>query len=75
MDLITFTIVALYILFGLCLGAYMIYEGSEFMDVAEEIAAMTVLALFWPIAVLAMWVLAVNEWWRNRGDDGDDDYE
>ncbi len=75
MDLIMFIMVIIYLLFGLCLGAYMIYEGSEFMDATEEIVAMTVLALFWPIAVLAMWVLAVNEWWRNRGDDGDDGYE
>ena len=55
-----------YILLGICLANTVISNSSHKMDEFEELITIVVLATFWPIALVALVVIALDNWFNGR---------
>lgn len=55
-----------YVLSGVYLANIVISNSSHKMDEFEELVAIVVLAAFWPIALVALMVIALDNWFNGR---------
>lgn len=55
-----------YILLGICLANIVIGNSGHKMDEFEELVAIVVLATFWPIALVALMVIVLDNWLNRR---------
>lgn len=55
-----------YVLLGICLANIVIGNRGYKMDEFEELIAIVVLATFWPIALVALMVIALDNWFNGR---------
>lgn len=55
-----------YVLSGVYLANIVISNSSHKMDEFEEFVAIVVLATFWPIALVALMVIALDDWLNRR---------
>lgn len=55
-----------YVLLGICLANIVIGNSGYKMDEFEELIAIVVLATFWPIALVALMVIALDNWFNGR---------
>lgn len=55
-----------YALLGICLANIVIGNSGHKMDEFEELVAIIVLAAFWPIALVALMVIALDDWFNRR---------
>ena len=55
-----------YVLSGVYLANIVISNSSHKMDEFEELVAIVVLATFWPIALVALMVIALDNWFNRR---------
>ena len=55
-----------YILLGICLANTVIGNSGHKMDEFEELITIVVLATFWPIALVALMVIALDNWFNGR---------
>lgn len=55
-----------YVLSGVYLANIVISNSSHKMDEFEELVAIVVLATFWPIVLVALMVIALNNWFNRR---------
>ena len=55
-----------YTLLGICLANIVISNSGHKMDEFEELVAIVVLAAFWPIALVALMVIALDDWFNGR---------
>lgn len=55
-----------YVLFGVYLANIVISNSSHKMDEFEELVAIVVLAAFWPIALVALMLIALDDWFNGR---------
>lgn len=62
-EIITFLV---YALLGICLANIVIGNSGHKMDEFEELVAIVVLAAFWPIALVALIVIALDNWFNGR---------
>ena len=62
-EIITFLV---YVLLGICLANIVIGNSGYKMDDFEELIAIVVLATFWPIALVALMVIALDNWFNGR---------
>lgn len=62
-DIITFLV---YALLGICLANIVISNSGHKMDEFEELVTIVALATFWPIALVALVVIALDNWFNGR---------
>lgn len=62
-EIITFLV---YALLGICLANIVIGNSGHKMDEFEELVTIVVLATFWPIALVALLVIALDDWFNGR---------
>lgn len=55
-----------YTLLGICLANIVIGNSGHKMDEFEELVAIVVLATFWPIALVALMVIVLDNWFNGR---------
>ncbi len=55
-----------YVLSGVYLANIVIGNSGHKMDEFEELVAIVVLAAFWPIALVALMVIALDDWFNGR---------
>lgn len=55
-----------YTLLGICLANIVIGNSGHKMDEFEEFVAIVVLAAFWPIALVALLVIFLDNWFNRR---------
>lgn len=55
-----------YVLFGVYLAKIVIGNSGHKMDEFEELVVIVVLAAFWPIALVALMIIVLDNWF-NRG--------
>lgn len=55
-----------YVLSGVYLANIVISNSSHKMDEFEELVAIVVLATFWPIVLVALMVIALDNWFNRR---------
>lgn len=55
-----------YVLSGVYLANIVISNSSHKMDEFEELVAIVVLATFWPIALVALMVITLDDWFNGR---------
>lgn len=55
-----------YVLLGICLANIVIGNSGYKMDEFEELITIVVLATFWPIALVALMVIALDNWFNRR---------
>lgn len=55
-----------YVLLGICLANIVIGNSGHKMDEFEELVAIVVLATFWPVALIALMVIALDDWFNGR---------
>lgn len=56
----------MYVLLGICLANTVIDNSGHKMDEFEELAAIVVLTTFWPVALVALMVIALDNWLNGR---------
>ena len=62
-EIITFLV---YALLGICLANIVISNSGHKMDEFEELITIVVLATFWPIALVALMVIILDNWLNRR---------
>lgn len=62
-EIITFLV---YVLLGICLANIVIGNSGHKMDEFEELVTIVVLATFWPIALVALVVIVLDNWLNRR---------
>lgn len=62
-EIITFLV---YTLLGICLANIVIGNSGHKMDEFEELVTIVVLATFWPIALVALMVIVLDNWLNRR---------
>lgn len=62
-EIITFLV---YTLLGICLANIVIGNSGHKMDEFEELVAIVVLATFWPIALVVLMVIILDNWLNRR---------
>lgn len=55
-----------YVLFGVYLANIVIGNSGHKMDEFEELVAIVVLTAFWPIALVALMVIVLDNWLNRR---------
>ena len=55
-----------YLLLGICLANIVIGNSGHKMDEFEELVAIVVLATFWPIVLVALMVIILDNWLNRR---------
>lgn len=55
-----------YTLLGICLANIVIGNSGHKMDEFEELVAIVVLATFWPIALVVLMVIILDNWLNRR---------
>lgn len=55
-----------YVLSGVYLANIVISNSSHKMDEFEELVAIVVLVTFWPIALVALMVITLDDWFNGR---------
>lgn len=55
-----------YVLLGICLANIVISNSGHKMDEFEELVTIVVLATFWPIALVALMVIVLDNWLNRR---------
>ena len=55
-----------YTLLGICLANIVIGNSRHKMDEFEEFVAIVVLTTFWPIALVALMVIILDNWFNGR---------
>ena len=58
--------VLVYVLLGICLANSVIGNSGHKMDEFEELVTIVVLATFWPIALVALMVIVLDNWLNRR---------
>lgn len=56
----------MYTLLGICLANIVIGNSGHKLDEFEELVAIVVLATFWPIALVALMVIVLDNWLNRR---------
>ena len=62
-EIITFL---MYTLLGICLANIVIGNSGPKLDEFEELVAIVVLTTFWPIALIALMVIVLDNWLNRR---------
>lgn len=62
-EIITFLV---YVLSGVYLANIVIGNSGHKMDEFEELVAIVVLATFWPITLVALMIIALDNWFNRR---------
>ena len=62
-EIITFLV---YVLSGVYLANIVIGNSGHKMDEFEELVAIVVLTTFWPIALVALMVITLDNWFNGR---------
>ena len=55
-----------YVLLGICLANNVIGNSGHKMDEFEELVAIVMLATFWPVALVALMVITLDNWLNER---------
>lgn len=55
-----------YVLLGICLANIVIGNSGYKMDEFEELIAIVVLATFWPVALIAIGFIILDNWLNRR---------
>lgn len=55
-----------YVLLGICLANTVISNSGHKMDEFEELVVIVVLTTFWPVALVALMVIALDNWLNER---------
>lgn len=56
----------IYIVSGIYLANVVISNSNHVLDEFEELIAVVVLAVFWPVALVAMGVIILDDWLSGR---------
>lgn len=56
----------IYVLSGIYLANVVISNSGHVLDEFEELVAVVVLAVFWPVALIAMGVIILDNWLNER---------
>lgn len=56
----------IYVLSGVYLANVVISNSNHVLDEFEELVAVVVLAVFWPVALIAMGVIILDNWLNER---------
>ena len=55
-----------YTLLGICLANIVIGNSGHKMDEFEELVAIVVLTVFWPVALVVLMVIVLDNWLNRR---------
>ena len=55
-----------YVLLGICLANTVIGNSGHKMDEFEELVAIVMLATFWPVALIAIGFIILDNWLNRR---------